>query len=313
MQLRNLARVFLVTSSLGISATGLLGFVGLALTHGVAEAQSTVAPNSRCTAAVTALVVFFDPEQKRAWSPAQLAQLCRGAESSAEPAQCFHEIMSGRIDWGGGTRWMPDNALRLCAGTRDARARVECFQGAVRNGGHWDQAIQSCAATTAAVSGLTQVDPGTLPTRTAPRQLPSCSSPNDCDGDGHDSIAAGGDDCDDNDTTRYPGNIEVANDRDEDCDSSTLGDGDYDGDGFIDFRACNPEDILRPNGRQRCGDDCGDRTPWINPHAPELPNGIDDNCDGEIDNLVGDWWSPGPSHPDWTRTNPPRPMDWRQR
>ena len=58
----------------------------------------------------------------------------------------------------------------------------------------------------------------------------------DADGDGVDSVACGGDDCDDNDPNRYPGNIEVCNEgRDEDCDMTTGGNSDSDGDGFADW------------------------------------------------------------------------------
>ena len=42
-------------------------------------------------------------------------------------------------------------------------------------------------------------------------------------------------------------------------------------------------------------DDCNDEGRvgrQINPNAQELPNGIDDNCDGEIDNLIGTWRTP---------------------
>jgi hypothetical protein len=47
----------------------------------------------------------------------------------------------------------------------------------------------------------------------------------DRDGDGHLSASCGGDDCDDNDSNRYPGNVEVldAADHDEDCDVNTHG------------------------------------------------------------------------------------------
>lgn len=57
----------------------------------------------------------------------------------------------------------------------------------------------------------------------------------DVDGDGFDAIHCGGDDCDDRDPNRFPGNIEICDARgiDEDCNSRTVGDKDEDGDGFI--------------------------------------------------------------------------------
>jgi hypothetical protein len=47
----------------------------------------------------------------------------------------------------------------------------------------------------------------------------------DHDGDGHLAASCGGDDCDDNDANRYPGNVEIAdsNDHDEDCNLNTHG------------------------------------------------------------------------------------------
>lgn len=56
----------------------------------------------------------------------------------------------------------------------------------------------------------------------------------DADGDGHMSNECGGDDCDDSDPLRFPGNVEVcnANVHDEDCNPDTYGVSDYDGDGY---------------------------------------------------------------------------------
>lgn len=63
----------------------------------------------------------------------------------------------------------------------------------------------------------------------------------DADGDGEPSIASGGRDCDDNDPNRYPGNIEICDHdgRDEDCDTSTFGNRDADGDGHVDAKCFN--------------------------------------------------------------------------
>jgi hypothetical protein len=70
-------------------------------------------------------------------------------------------------------------------------------------------------------------------------QLPGCENA-DRDGDGAKSIACGGDDCDDNDPRRYPGNAEICDDgHDEDCDANTIGQRDQDRDGFTDAACWN--------------------------------------------------------------------------
>ncbi len=53
---------------------------------------------------------------------------------------------------------------------------------------------------------------------------PDCQG-DDADGDGHDSLASGGDDCDDTDEYRYPGAIELWDIRDNDCDGNQDEDG----------------------------------------------------------------------------------------
>ena len=109
--------------------------------------------------------------------------------------------------------------------------------------------------------------------------LPAASP--DQDGDGHDSYAFGGADCDDTDAQRFPGNVEVADpeNRDEDCNPETYGALDYDGDGFVSARACN----IRRDGSMNCGPDCDDRTKSIHPLQIDVLNGRDDNCNLEID------------------------------
>lgn len=63
----------------------------------------------------------------------------------------------------------------------------------------------------------------------------------DSDGDGMKSVACGGNDCDDNDARRFPGNAEICDTagHDEDCDASTIGTRDSDGDGFVDAACWN--------------------------------------------------------------------------
>jgi hypothetical protein len=103
----------------------------------------------------------------------------------------------------------------------------------------------------------------------------------DVDQDGHRNRASGGDDCDDFDGNRFPRNIEVpdASGHDEDCDPTTYGCVDKDGDGFCDERAYNTDS----SGSRHGGDDCDDDNAGVHPGEQETCNGRDDDCDGLID------------------------------
>jgi hypothetical protein len=102
-----------------------------------------------------------------------------------------------------------------------------------------------------------------------------CLEP-DADGDGRAAIACGGDDCDDTDPTRSPGLTEVCDrdGKDEDCDPTTIGERDADRDGFIDTACFNGS---------LAGTDCDDFNSGVNTGVPEVCNGIDDDCDGTVD------------------------------
>ncbi len=85
----------------------------------------------------------------------------------------------------------------------------------------------------------------------------------DVDGDGHPDALCGGDDCDDADTTRFPGAAEVCDAAgvDEDCDPRTFGFLDADYDGYASVACCNGDN---------CGDDCDDTFPIADPSAAEV-------------------------------------------
>lgn len=133
---------------------------------------------------------------------------------------------------------------------------------------------------------VTQPAPATVrPTAVPVEELKRTPVPGeDLDGDGFPGAQGGGADCNDYDATVYPGAHEIPNQKDEDCDPQTIGDADRDGDGFVDANVSNPGGAS--------GFDCDDSQPAIHPLAQELPNRLDDNCDGIVDNLLGEWWTP---------------------
>ncbi len=90
----------------------------------------------------------------------------------------------------------------------------------------------------------------------------------DADGDGYDSIDAGGDDCDDNDANTYPG---AAADEPDPKGCYT----DADGDGFGSDSPAKGVDV---------GSDCDDGDATVNPAGSEIiGDKIDNNCNGEVD------------------------------
>ena len=110
----------------------------------------------------------------------------------------------------------------------------------------------------------------------------------DADGDGEQAPPCGAD-CDDADAARYPAATEVCDSTgvDEDCDSSTLG-ADADRDGFESSACCNAT-----AAGLVCGADCDDGAATISPTSVESCNGVDDDCDGTIDDglLPPTWYA----------------------
>jgi hypothetical protein len=146
-------------------------------------------------------------------------------------------------------------------------------------------------------------------------ELDASTAPPDADMDGHDALAAGGDDCDDSDATRYPGAPEVPyDDIDQDCDGSDLRDVDADGHDALEAggddcddgdaaiypgaadevgddidQSCDGVDGIDADGdgfpsAEGGGEDCDDLDPAIHPDATEIwYDGIDADCDGRCD------------------------------
>ena len=117
------------------------------------------------------------------------------------------------------------------------------------------------------------------------------SGTTDADGDGY----TADEDCDDADAAVNPGAEEVCNGVDDDCDDETdegvllAFHADADGDGFGDPAAAS-EACEAPEGTVRDDTDCDDTDPDVFPDAPERCDGVDQDCDGEIDEDVQDVW-----------------------
>jgi hypothetical protein len=111
-------------------------------------------------------------------------------------------------------------------------------------------------------------------------------------------------DCDDGDPDAHPGGVEVCDGTDNDCDNQ-VDEGaldtlawyaDEDGDGFGD-----PDSMVldceRPPGHVADDSDCDDSDPEVFPGAEEPWDGVDNDCDGEVDEEGGaplyEWYHDG--------------------
>ena len=98
-------------------------------------------------------------------------------------------------------------------------------------------------------------------------------------------------DCNDWDSNIHPGATEICNWQDDDCNgqvdenTGTIWYQDYDSDGYglpgSGILAC-----YAPPGHTAAAGDCNDENSQINPAAIEICDGIDNNCDGQIDNIA---------------------------
>ena len=127
------------------------------------------------------------------------------------------------------------------------------------------------------------------------------------------STVADNSDCDDSDADVNPGETEVCNEIDDDCDgdvddadrtldgstASTWYDDD-DGDGYGDSSASSAA-CDQPSGTVSDATDCDDTDGDVNPSESEICNGIDDDCDGDVDgddgsvdlSTGGTWYTDG--------------------
>ena len=103
-----------------------------------------------------------------------------------------------------------------------------------------------------------------------------------------------GDDCDDDNVARNPGQVEICDEADNDCDIG-VDEGaqavdwfpDIDGDGFGDANAIAVSSCEPVPDHSMIGTDCDDNKAGVNPAAAEQCDGIDNDCNGLADFRIG--------------------------
>ena len=113
----------------------------------------------------------------------------------------------------------------------------------------------------------------------------------DIDGDGYSTCNG---DCDDTDFNVNPGVTEVCDSKDNNCDGQ-IDEGmtitfysDNDGDSYGDPTS-SIESCSAPSGYVDDNTDCNDNNFNVNPGATEVCNGVDDDCNGNIDEGLPDY------------------------
>ncbi len=180
------------------------------------------------------------------------------------------------VGLGCGDDAMPDTD----AGPDTCATNADCDDGVFCNGS------ETCdpSATGASSIGCVPAAAGAcMEGQTCDEEADTCSTicelDPDADGDGVNAMECGGDDCDDSDERRFPGNTEVCDvdGVDEDCDETTFGSRDIDRDGQIDATCCNGDN---------CGTDCDDLRASVSTTGTEACDGFDNDCDGVTDEGV---------------------------
>ncbi len=256
-------------------------------------------------------------------------QDCTGADLTDVDGDGFDAVDAGGTDCNDGSEAIHPEADELCDGVDnncdnviddDAVDRTTWYTDGDHDGyGDPEAPVLSCSGSESLVEDSSDCDDTSADNH--PGAEESCDEvDNDCDGQVDEDVQAtffqdaDGDgfgnpdltasacappegfvadatDCDDGAATIYPDAPEICNGLDEDCDGA-IDEGvevpfyqDADQDGFgnaaISVEACEA-----PSGYVADATDCRDTNDEVYPGAPERCNGKDDDCDGEIDEMV---------------------------
>jgi len=188
-----------------------------------------------------------------------------------------------------------------CNGAIDDNTGIVAFYRDADGDGYGNSSgptLQSCSAPAGYVSNNDDCDDGNAAIHPGVPEICDGKDNNcdglvdegfDTDGDGY-TVCEG--DCNDNNANVYPGAPELCDGIDNNC-NGQIDEGvrttfypDADGDGYgnpaISTQAC-----VQPVGYVSNNLDCNDAKASVYPGAPELCDGIDNNCNGQIDEIAG--------------------------
>ena len=163
-----------------------------------------------------------------------------------------------------------------CSGQLDPAESIICFNTCMQSSASLGAGCSECFL----IYIMTLLDPGCNACEAAAlADFQACTGLIDDDGDGHFFPA----DCDDQDPELNPGALEICDGIDNNCDGN-VDDlplfADADGDGFGD--PAQPLPCGTPGGVENSSD-CDDSSAAVNPIATEVCDGVDNDCDGQVD------------------------------
>lgn len=237
-------------------------------------------------------------------------QDCSGADQADVDADGFTASQAGGPDCNDadpaihpGVDELCDGLDNDCDGQADPGAPIVLYPDLDGDTfGDPDAAISACFAPDGYVLDAGDCDDGDASVYPGAVEVPYDGIDQDClagdledmDQDGYDAINVGGDDCNDQALDIHPGALEQCDGLDNDCDGvvdeaqgTYYPDADQDGYGA----SSQPVQLCGlAAGYVLDGTDCNDQASSVYPGATEISDALDNNCDGQIDQVsCKDW------------------------